>query len=106
MERQVVRTVFALTRVALDHLVSALEAGEGHLSDRVLFVRSLLLRDDGSVGGKREVNTGESIDIKRQTLSALRKGSETHGTRLVWNSFKSTLREPSKRREAVTLETT
>ena len=28
------------------------------------------------------------------------------GTRLVWNSFKSTLSEPSKRRDAVTDETT
>lgn len=31
---------------------------------------------------------------------------KAYGTRLVWNSFKSTLRLPSKRREAVTLETT
>jgi hypothetical protein len=31
---------------------------------------------------------------------------DTHGTKLVWNSFKSTLREPSKRREAVIEETT
>ena len=30
----------------------------------------------------------------------------THGTRLVWNSFRSTLREPSKRRDAVIEETT
>ena len=30
----------------------------------------------------------------------------TNGTKLVWNSFKSTLREPSKRNEAVIEETT
>jgi hypothetical protein len=30
----------------------------------------------------------------------------TYGTKLVWNSFKSTLREPSKRKEAVIDETT
>lgn len=29
-----------------------------------------------------------------------------YGTKLVWNSFKSTLREPSKRSEAVIEETT
>ena len=36
----------------------------------------------------------------------LDKKDVTHGTRLVWNSFKSTLREPSKRRDAVMDETT
>jgi len=30
----------------------------------------------------------------------------THGTKLVWNSFRSTLRDPSKRREAVMEDTT
>ena len=30
----------------------------------------------------------------------------THGTRLVWNSFRSTFREPSKRRDAVIEDTT
>ena len=29
-----------------------------------------------------------------------------HGTRFVWNSLRSTLRDPSKRSEAVMLETT
>lgn len=30
----------------------------------------------------------------------------TYGTRLVWNSFKSTFRDPSKRKDAVIEETT
>ena len=30
----------------------------------------------------------------------------THGTKLVWNSFRSTFKEPSNRREAVIEETT
>ena len=30
----------------------------------------------------------------------------TYGTKLVWNSFKSTFRDPSKRNEAVIEETT
>lgn len=30
----------------------------------------------------------------------------THGTRLVWNSFKSTFKDPSKRRDAVIDDTT
>ena len=32
--------------------------------------------------------------------------SLTYGTRLVWNSFRSTLREPSKRSDAVIDDTT
>ena len=35
-----------------------------------------------------------------------RQRKRTYGTKLVWNSFKSTFREPSKRREAVMEETT
>lgn len=31
---------------------------------------------------------------------------DTYGTRFVWNSFKSTFKEPSNRREAVIEETT
>lgn len=34
------------------------------------------------------------------------KYNNTYGTRLVWNSFKSTFKEPSKRRDAVIEETT
>ena len=36
--------VLALTGVALDHLVTGLEAGEGHLCNRVLLVASLVCR--------------------------------------------------------------
>ena len=32
--------------------------------------------------------------------------NKSYGTRLVWNSFKSTFKEPSKRRDAVTEDTT
>jgi hypothetical protein len=35
--------VFAFTRISLDHLVASLEASKCHLSDRVLFVMSLVL---------------------------------------------------------------
>jgi hypothetical protein len=34
------------------------------------------------------------------------KIDSTYGTKFVWNSFKSTFKEPSKRREAVMEETT
>ena len=44
------------------------------------------------------------IPSAERTASAHR--SSTYGTRLVWNSFKSTFREPSKRRDAVIEETT
>ena len=55
--------VLALPRVALHHLVTSLEAREGHVSDRVLFVMSLLSGDDGSEGGQGEVDTGEGDQV-------------------------------------------
>lgn len=55
--------VLALTRVALDHLVAWLEAGESDLRDGVLFVRCLLFGDDGGVGGEREVDTREGHQV-------------------------------------------
>ena len=39
-------------------------------------------------------------------IKGYEKKTMTYGTKLVWNSFKSTLSEPSKRREAVIEETT
>jgi len=59
MSNQITLTVFSFTGVALDHLVSALEAREGHLRDRVLLMSGLLRREHGGIGGKREMNTGE-----------------------------------------------
>ena len=56
---QIILTVFPFTRVALDHLVSALEAREGHLRNRVLLVSSLLSREHRRIGSEREMNTGE-----------------------------------------------
>mmetsp|Transcript_27255 Transcript_27255/g.50246 ORF Transcript_27255/g.50246 Transcript_27255/m.50246 type:complete len:459 (+) Transcript_27255:280-1656(+) len=50
--------VLAVTGVALDHHGSGLEGGVGDLSDGELLVVSLLGRDDGSVGGKHEMDTG------------------------------------------------
>ena len=50
--------VLAVPGVALDHLVVGLEAGHGHLLDRVGLVGGLGSRDDGSVGDEREVDTG------------------------------------------------
>ena len=56
-------TVFSFPGVALDHLVSGLEAGEGHVSDRVLLVVSLCSGDDGGESGEREVDTGEGDQV-------------------------------------------
>ena len=61
---------------------------------------TFLRGDDRSIGSKREVNSWETTRISPGCSHM------THGTKLVWNSFKSTLREPSKRREAVIDETT
>jgi hypothetical protein len=49
--------VLAVTGVALDHLVVGLEAGHGHLLDRVGLVGGLGGRDDGGIGDEREVDT-------------------------------------------------
>ena len=60
-DRSWIRTVLALTGVALDHLVAGLEAGEGHVDDRVLLVMRLLSGDDRSEGGKREMDAMEAV---------------------------------------------
>jgi YD repeat-containing protein len=49
--------VLAVTWIALDHLVSWLEARVGDLSNGELLVVSLLSRDDWGVGHEREVDT-------------------------------------------------
>lgn len=53
-------TVFALLGVALHHLVTILEAREGHLSHRVLLMVGFVGREERRVCGEREMNTGES----------------------------------------------
>ena len=57
---KILLTVLALTGVALDHLVTSLEAGEGHVNDGVLLMVGLLCGDDRRKGGKREMNTREA----------------------------------------------
>jgi hypothetical protein len=51
------RHVFAVTWIALDHLVGWLEAHVGDLGNGELLVVGLLGGDDWSVGGQREVDT-------------------------------------------------
>ena len=58
--QEAARHVLALTGVADDHLVTLLEAGEGHLCDGVLLVVSLVGREERRVSGQREVDTGET----------------------------------------------
>ena len=53
------RTVFSFPGVTFDHLVSGLEAGEGHVGDRVLLVVSLGSGDNWGEGSEGEVDTGE-----------------------------------------------
>jgi len=55
--------VFALTRVSLDHLVSGLEAGEGHFGNGVLLMVGLVSRQKRRVRRKREVNAREGDKI-------------------------------------------
>jgi len=51
-------TVFPLPGIALDHLISRLEAGVGDLRDRQLLMIRLRRGDDGGVGGEGEVDPG------------------------------------------------
>ena len=112
-------TVFALPGITLDllgvsktwhtrpintdHLIPTLEARECHIRNRVLLVVCLLDRNDGSICGEGEMNARETEKASKQVPNGLRVA---HGTRLVWNSLRSTFRLPSNLREAVTLETT
>merc|ERR1712217_65570 len=54
----VAMAAFTSLGVALDHLVSRLEAGVGDLRDSELLMVGLLRRDDGSVGDQGEVDPG------------------------------------------------
>jgi hypothetical protein len=94
-------------QIEVYHLIAVFEAGKGHFCHSVLLVRCLLRGEERGISGQREVDTREAVRGKNLTdQNAARKKSVAHGTRLVWNSFKSTLREPSKRSEAVMDETT
>jgi hypothetical protein len=64
-----------------------------------------LRRDNRSKCREREMNTRETAPAFSQVVEH-KEYYTTHGTRLVWNSFKSTFKEPSKRRDAVIDETT
>jgi hypothetical protein len=48
------------------HLSAILKARKGHFCHGVLFVRRLLRGKKGSVGSKREVDTGEAIRMLQQ----------------------------------------
>ena len=103
-EQQAACHELALPGVTLHHLVTGLEARVSQITDGVLFVGGFSSGDNRSVGGEGEVNTGES----RRQINKLWSTTVdmTHGTKFVWNSFKSTLSEPSNRSEAVMDETT
>ena len=89
------------------HLVVGLEAAHGELSDRVGLVRSFGGRDDGSVGGEREVDTGEGNQVGLEPVGRLGSASAALKGGVRWtNSLRSTLRDPAKRSEAVMEETT
>merc|ERR1719357_420657 len=77
--------VLAMTRVTLHHLVSRLKASIGDLRHSYLFMVSLLSRNDGSIGHKREVDPWVRHQVR--------------------NSVRSTFKAPSNLREAVMEET-
>ncbi len=66
----------------------------------------LLSGENWSKGGEREVNTWEATVTNKTGTLSLGSRSTTYGTKLVWNSLRSTFKDPSKRSEAVIEETT
>jgi len=56
--------VLTMARITLNHLVGRLKACVGDLSNRELFVVSLLSRDNWGVGHEREVNTGVRYQVR------------------------------------------
>ena len=61
------------------HLSAILEAGKGHFCHSVLFVRRLLRGKEGSVGGQREVDTGEAVRTLQQPNC--KEGTKTNDLR-------------------------
>jgi hypothetical protein len=57
----ILRTVFALTGITLDHLVASLETRKSHVRNRILFVMGFLCRDNGSKCGQWEMDTREAM---------------------------------------------
>ena len=68
-------TIFSFPRIALDHLVSGLEAREGHVGDRVLLMVRLGSRNDGSKGGEGEVDTGEWDQVGLELVQVYIQGT-------------------------------
>ena len=58
--RQVPLTILALTRVALDHLITSFKAGISHIGNRILLVMSLFRRDDRGESCQGEMYTREA----------------------------------------------
>jgi hypothetical protein len=52
-------TVFAFSRITLDHLAASLETRESHIRYGVLLVVSFISGNNGSNGGEREVDARE-----------------------------------------------
>jgi hypothetical protein len=67
--------VFAVTGVALDHLVVGLEAGHGDLVDRVGLVEGLGSGDDGSICNQGEVDTGVWHEVGLELVQVDVEGS-------------------------------
>merc|ERR1712213_297076 len=67
--------VLAVTRVALDHLVSRLKAGVGDLRDSELLMVGLLGRDDGCIGDQGEVDPGVGHQVGLELSQVYVQGS-------------------------------
>merc|ERR1711934_1190010 len=74
--------VFAMARIALDHLVSGLEASVGDLGDGELLVVGLLGRDDWCIGDQGEVDPGVGHQVGLELSQIHVQGSiESQGGR-------------------------
>lgn len=72
--------VLSVAGIALDHLVVGLEAGHGHLLDRVGLVGSLGGRDNGSISNQGEVDAGIRHQVGLELIEIDVEGAiETEG---------------------------
>ena len=78
-EHEAASHVLSVTRVALHHRCCWLKHGHGDISNRELFVVSLLCRNDWSVTGKHEADTwvwhkiGLELAVKDEMSCAMRR---------------------------------
>jgi hypothetical protein len=90
-------TVFAFSGVAFHHLITSLEAGKSHVSNRILFMMRFFSRNDWRKRSKREVNSRKPK--VRSILAVARKKGQQQLTEPNWFGIRSSQRSKNHRIE-------